>query len=138
MFNVLLQGLDHGRMTDDQDRTVDFKDTVIVMSGNLGSQTIQSMAGDDYQVVDLAVMAEVKSYSRPDASPWLKPGSRPQAFVDEGHRDADDEGQHGQAQEQRQVPAQQHKEPREQDDAGSGDHPSGPRGIGQRAGQQHH
>jgi ATP-dependent Clp protease ATP-binding subunit ClpB len=57
VFNVLLQVLDDGRMTDGQGRTVDFKNTVIVMTSNLGSQMIQSMAGDDYQVIKLAVMA---------------------------------------------------------------------------------
>ena len=66
VFNVLLQVLDDGRMTDGQGRTVDFKNTVIVMTSNLGSQMIQQMAGDDYQVVKLAVMGEVKSYFRPE------------------------------------------------------------------------
>ena len=66
VFNVLLQVLDDGRMTDGQGRTVDFKNTVIVMTSNLGSQMIQSMAGDDYQVIKLAVMGEVKSYCRPE------------------------------------------------------------------------
>jgi ATP-dependent Clp protease ATP-binding subunit ClpB len=66
VFNVLLQALDDGRMTDGQGRTVDFKNTVIVMTSNLGSQMIQQMAGDDYQVVKLAVMGEVKTYFRPE------------------------------------------------------------------------
>ncbi len=66
VFNVLLQALDDGRMTDGQGRTVDFKNTVIVMTSNLGSQMIQQMQGDDYQVVKLAVMGEVKSYFRPE------------------------------------------------------------------------
>ncbi|HUW49770.1 MAG TPA: ATP-dependent chaperone ClpB [Sulfuricella sp.] len=66
VFNVLLQVLDDGRMTDGQGRTVDFKNTVIVMTSNLGSQMIQQMAGDDYQVIKLAVMAEVKNYFRPE------------------------------------------------------------------------
>jgi ATP-dependent Clp protease ATP-binding subunit ClpB len=66
VFNVLLQVLDDGRMTDGQGRTVDFKNTVIVMTSNLGSQQIQSMAGSDYGVVKLAVMAEVKNYFRPE------------------------------------------------------------------------
>jgi ATP-dependent Clp protease ATP-binding subunit ClpB len=66
VFNVLLQVLDDGRMTDGQGRTVDFKNTVIVMTSNLGSQMIQGMAGDDYQVIKLAVMAEVKRYFRPE------------------------------------------------------------------------
>ncbi len=66
VFNVLLQVLDDGRMTDGQGRTVDFKNTVIVMTSNLGSQMIQQMAGDDYQVIKLAVLAEVKSHFRPE------------------------------------------------------------------------
>jgi ATP-dependent Clp protease ATP-binding subunit ClpB len=66
VFNVLLQVLDDGRMTDGQGRTVDFKNTVIVMTSNLGSQMIQQMADDDYQVIKLAVMGEVKTYFRPE------------------------------------------------------------------------
>jgi ATP-dependent Clp protease ATP-binding subunit ClpB len=66
VFNVLLQVLDDGRMTDGQGRTVDFKNTVIIMTSNLGSQMIQQMSGDDYQVIKLAVMGEVKSYFRPE------------------------------------------------------------------------
>jgi ATP-dependent Clp protease ATP-binding subunit ClpB len=66
VFNALLQVLDEGRMTDGQGRTVDFKNTVIVMTSNLGSQMIQSMAGSDYQVVKLAVMGEVKTHFRPE------------------------------------------------------------------------
>jgi ATP-dependent Clp protease ATP-binding subunit ClpB len=66
VFNVLLQVLDDGRMTDGQGRTVDFKNTVVVMTSNLGSQMIQQMAGDDYGVIKMAVMAEVKTYFRPE------------------------------------------------------------------------
>ncbi|MFN5541487.1 MAG: ATP-dependent chaperone ClpB [Betaproteobacteria bacterium] len=66
VFNVLLQVLDDGRMTDGQGRTVDFKNTVIVMTSNLGSQQIQAMSGSDYGVVKLAVMAEVKTYFKPE------------------------------------------------------------------------
>lgn len=66
VFNVLLQVLDDGRMTDGQGRTVDFKNTVIVMTSNLGSQMIQQMSGDDYQTVKQAVMGEVKTYFRPE------------------------------------------------------------------------
>lgn len=66
VFNVLLQVLDDGRMTDGQGRTVDFKNTVIVMTSNLGSQMIQQMSSDDYSVVKLAVMAEVKNHFRPE------------------------------------------------------------------------
>ena len=66
VFNALLQVLDEGRLTDGQGRTVDFKNTVLVMTSNLGSQMIQSMAGSDYQVVKLAVMGEVKTQFRPE------------------------------------------------------------------------
>ncbi|HUH91578.1 MAG TPA: ATP-dependent chaperone ClpB [Casimicrobiaceae bacterium] len=66
VFNVLLQVLDDGRMTDGQGRTVDFKNTVIVMTSNLGSQMIQQMAGSDYGVIKVAVMAEVKNAFRPE------------------------------------------------------------------------
>jgi len=66
VFNVLLQVLDDGRMTDGQGRTVDFKNTVIVMTSNLGSQMIQQMSGDDYQLIKLAVMGEVKAQFRPE------------------------------------------------------------------------
>jgi ATP-dependent Clp protease ATP-binding subunit ClpB len=66
VFNALLQVLDDGRLTDGQGRTVDFRNTVIVMTSNLGSQMIQGMAGSDYQVVKLAVMGEVKTHFRPE------------------------------------------------------------------------
>ncbi|TFW32276.1 ATP-dependent chaperone ClpB [Massilia horti] len=66
VFNVLLQVLDDGRMTDGQGRTVDFKNTVIVMTSNLGSHKIQSMETDDPAVVRLAVMAEVRTHFRPE------------------------------------------------------------------------
>lgn len=66
VFNVLLQALDDGRMTDGQGRTVDFKNTVIVMTSNLGSHKIQSMDSDDPAVVKLAVMAEVRGHFRPE------------------------------------------------------------------------
>ena len=66
VFNVFLQILDEGRLTDGQGRTVDFKNTVLVMTSNLGSQMIQSMAGSEYQVVKLAVMGEVKTHFRPE------------------------------------------------------------------------
>jgi ATP-dependent Clp protease ATP-binding subunit ClpB len=66
VFNVLLQVLDDGRMTDGQGRTVDFKNTVIVMTSNLGSQMIQSMAGGDPEVMKISVLAEVKSHFRPE------------------------------------------------------------------------
>jgi len=66
VFNILLQILDDGRLTDGQGRTVDFKNTVIIMTSNLGSQMIQNMAGKDYQLVKLAVMGEVKEHFRPE------------------------------------------------------------------------
>ncbi len=66
VFNALLQVLDEGRLTDGQGRTVDFKNTVLVMASNLGSQMIQSMAGRDYGVIKVAVMAEVKTQFRPE------------------------------------------------------------------------
>ncbi len=66
VFNVLLQVLDDGRLTDGQGRTVDFKNTVIVMTSNLGSHMIQQMEGSDYAVVKLAVMGEVKTHFRPE------------------------------------------------------------------------
>src|SRR3954471_16656351 len=66
VFNVLLQVLDDGRLTDGQGRTVDFKNTVIIMTSNLGSQKIQSMEDSDPSVVKLAVMAEVRSHFRPE------------------------------------------------------------------------
>ena len=66
VFNVLLQVLDDGRMTDGQGRTVDFKNTVIVMTSNLGSHKIQAMEGSDPAVVKLAVMGEVRAHFRPE------------------------------------------------------------------------
>src|SRR6188768_901706 len=68
VFNVLLQVLDDGRMTDGQGRTVDFKNTVIVMTSNLGSHKIQQMtdAGEAEALIKIAVMAEVKSSFRPE------------------------------------------------------------------------
>jgi ATP-dependent Clp protease ATP-binding subunit ClpB len=66
VFNVLLQVLDDGRMTDGQGRTVDFKNTVIVMTSNMGSHMIQQMQGDDYQLIKLAVLGEVKAHFRPE------------------------------------------------------------------------
>jgi ATP-dependent Clp protease ATP-binding subunit ClpB len=66
VFNVLLQALDDGRMTDGQGRTVDFKNTVIVMTSNLGSHKIQSMDTDEPAVIKMAVMAEVRGHFRPE------------------------------------------------------------------------
>ncbi len=66
VFNVLLQVLDDGRLTDGQGRTVDFKNTVVVMTSNLGSQQIMSMAGQPQQEVRDAVWVEVKQHFRPE------------------------------------------------------------------------
>lgn len=66
VFNVLLQVLDDGRLTDGQGRTVDFKNTVIVMTSNLGSHEIQRLAGQDSEVIKAAVMEEVKQHFRPE------------------------------------------------------------------------
>ena len=66
VFNILLQVLDDGRLTDGQGRTVDFKNTVIIMTSNLASQMIQDKANEDYQILKLAVMGEVKNYFKPE------------------------------------------------------------------------
>ncbi|MDI9238855.1 ATP-dependent chaperone ClpB [Lysobacter sp. LF1] len=70
VFNILLQVLDDGRLTDGQGRTVDFRNTVIVMTSNLGSQMIQEMSGDDspqaYLQMKSAVMGVVQSHFRPE------------------------------------------------------------------------
>jgi ATP-dependent Clp protease ATP-binding subunit ClpB len=66
VFNVLLQVLDDGRLTDGQGRTVDFKNTVIVMTSNLGSHQIMQMAGQDSEVIREAVMVDVKQHFRPE------------------------------------------------------------------------
>ncbi len=66
VFNVLLQVLDDGRLTDGQGRTVDFRNTVIIMTSNLGSQHIQSMAGQPYEVVKEVIWTELKQHFRPE------------------------------------------------------------------------
>ncbi len=66
VFNVLLQVLDDGRLTDGQGRTVDFKNTVIVMTSNIGSHMIQSMVGQPYDEVKEAVWGELKNHFRPE------------------------------------------------------------------------
>ncbi len=70
VFNILLQVLDDGRLTDGQGRTVDFRNTVIVMTSNLGSQMIQEMDGDDaeasYTKMKAAVMGVVQGHFRPE------------------------------------------------------------------------
>jgi ATP-dependent Clp protease ATP-binding subunit ClpB len=66
VFNVLLQVLDDGRLTDGQGRTVDFKNTVIVMTSNIGSPLIQSMVGKPYEDIKDAVTDELKNHFRPE------------------------------------------------------------------------
>ena len=70
VFNILLQVLDDGRLTDGQGRTVDFRNTVIVMTSNLGSQMIQEMSDDDsaesYTKMKAAVMGVVQAHFRPE------------------------------------------------------------------------
>jgi ATP-dependent Clp protease ATP-binding subunit ClpB len=70
VFNILLQVLDDGRLTDGQGRTVDFRNTVIVMTSNLGSHQIQDMAGDDspeaYTQMKASVMGVVQAHFRPE------------------------------------------------------------------------
>ena len=66
VFNILLQVLDEGRLTDGKGKTVDFKNTVIIMTSNLGSDLIQKMNQDNYQVTKIAVLGEVKNYFKPE------------------------------------------------------------------------
>ncbi len=66
VFNVLLQVLDDGRLTDGQGRTVDFKNTVIVMTSNIGSHLIQAMVGQDSEDIKDAVWGELKTHFRPE------------------------------------------------------------------------
>jgi ATP-dependent Clp protease ATP-binding subunit ClpB len=66
VFNVLLQVLDDGRLTDGQGRTVDFKNTVIVMTSNLGSHLFMQMAGQPSEDIRDAVWVEVKQHFRPE------------------------------------------------------------------------
>ncbi len=67
VFNILLQVLEDGRLTDGQGRTVDFRNTVVVMTSNLGSDLIQEMAGEDnYEAMKNAVMNVVGSHFRPE------------------------------------------------------------------------
>jgi len=66
VFSVLLQVLDDGRMTDGQGRTVDFKNTVIVMTSNLGSHEIQRLTGQDPERIRESVMGEVREHFRPE------------------------------------------------------------------------
>jgi len=67
VFNILLQVLEDGRLTDGQGRTVDFRNTVVVMTSNLGSHLIQEMAGEDnYEAMKAAVMEVVGTHFRPE------------------------------------------------------------------------
>jgi len=66
VFNILLQILDDGRLTDGQGRTVDFRNAVIIMTSNLGSQIIQEMAGKSFEDVRDAVMAVLRDHFRPE------------------------------------------------------------------------
>jgi ATP-dependent Clp protease ATP-binding subunit ClpB len=67
VFNILLQVLDDGRLTDGQGRTVDFKNTVIMMTSNLGSDRIQAFSGtDQYEAMKSAVMSVIGQYFRPE------------------------------------------------------------------------
>jgi len=66
VFNVLLQVLDDGRLTDGQGRTVDFKNAVIVMTSNIGSHLIQAMVGQDAEDIKDAVWGELKQHFRPE------------------------------------------------------------------------
>lgn len=66
VFNILLQVLDDGRLTDGQGRTVDFRNTVIIMTSNLGSQHIQNMHGQAYELIKEVVWEEVKTAFRPE------------------------------------------------------------------------
>jgi len=66
VFNILLQVLDDGRLTDGQGRTVDFSNTVVVMTSNLGADLIQATAGDGYEAMKNAVMGVVANHFRPE------------------------------------------------------------------------
>ena len=66
VFNILLQVLDDGRLTDSQGRVVDFKNTVIIMTSNLGSHKIQEMVGESYEDIKVEVMEAVGQHFRPE------------------------------------------------------------------------
>ncbi|HRE30417.1 MAG TPA: AAA family ATPase, partial [Candidatus Berkiella sp.] len=66
VFNILLQVLDEGRLTDSQGRTVDFKNCVIVMTSNIGAEKIQAMTGSAYAEMKSAVMTMLGDYFRPE------------------------------------------------------------------------
>jgi ATP-dependent Clp protease ATP-binding subunit ClpB len=66
VFNVLLQILDDGRLTDGQGRTIDFRNTVLIMTSNLGSSVIQESQGDDFELVGARVMTVLREHFRPE------------------------------------------------------------------------
>ncbi|BCG49673.1 ATP-dependent chaperone ClpB [Candidatus Profftella armatura (Diaphorina cf. continua)] len=66
VFNILLQVLDDGRLTDNHGRTINFKNTIIVMTSNLGSNKIKEMKSGNKEIIKLAVMNEIKIYFRPE------------------------------------------------------------------------
>ncbi|MCK4608946.1 MAG: ATP-dependent chaperone ClpB [Gammaproteobacteria bacterium] len=66
VFNILLQVLDDGRLTDGQGRTVDFRNTVVIMTSNLGSELIREFANEDYTKIKAAVMETVTQHFRPE------------------------------------------------------------------------
>jgi len=66
VLNILLQVLDEGRLTDNQGRTVDFKNTIIIMTSNIGAETIQQMAGKDYSKMKNAVMELLGQHLKPE------------------------------------------------------------------------
>jgi ATP-dependent Clp protease ATP-binding subunit ClpB len=66
VFNVLLQILDDGRLTDGQGRTIDFRNTVLIMTSNLGSQAIQEMSGQDFEKVRNSVIGVLREHFRPE------------------------------------------------------------------------
>lgn len=66
VFNILLQVLDDGRLTDGHGRTVDFRNTIIIMTSNLGSDRVQELAGEDYDTMRDAVMEVVRGHFRPE------------------------------------------------------------------------
>jgi len=66
VFNVLLQLLDEGRLTDGQGKTVDFKNTIVIMTSNIGSDAIQGYSGKNYEEMKNSVIGLLKNYFRPE------------------------------------------------------------------------
>jgi ATP-dependent Clp protease ATP-binding subunit ClpB len=66
VFNILLQILDDGRLTDSQGRTVDFRNTVIIMTSNIGSSYILEHTGEDEAVIEAQVMSALRQHFRPE------------------------------------------------------------------------